>query len=63
MSVDTTSPYDVDNPELSFSSLDNVGVDYYTVTYSADDGGPGSGTPTTINPATSPVVLALDPDE
>ena len=23
----------------------------------------GTGTPTTINPATSPVVLALDPDE
>jgi len=63
VSVDTTGPYDIDNPELTFSSLDNVGVDYYTVTYSADDGGTGTGILTTINPATSPVVLALDPDE
>jgi len=63
VSVDTTSPFDIDSPELTFSSLDNVWVDYYTVTYSADDGWAWTGTLTTINPATSPVVLGLDPDE
>jgi len=64
VSVDTLAPFSIDSPELTFSSLDNVGVDYYTVTYSADDGSPTwTGTLTTINPATSPVVLGLDPEE
>ena len=38
VSVDTVGAFSIDNPELTFSSLDNVGVDYYTVTYNADDG-------------------------
>ena len=38
VSVDTSAPNSIDNPELTFSSLDNVGVDYYTVTYNTDDG-------------------------
>jgi len=63
LSVDTESPFDIDNPELTFSSLDNVWVDFYTVTYSGDDGWTGTGTLTTINPAISPVILNLDPDE
>jgi len=64
VSVDTLWGFSVDSPELTFSSLDNVGVDYYTVTYSLDDGSPvGTGILTTINPATSPIVLSLDPQE
>jgi len=63
VSVDTEAPFSIDSPELTFSSLDNVWVAYYTVTYSLDDGGAGTWTLTTINPATSPVVLNLDPDE
>ncbi len=64
VSVDTLWSFSIDSPELTFSSLDNVWVDYYTVTYSLDDGSPtGTGTLTTINPATSPIVLNLDPQE
>jgi len=63
VSVDTTWGNSVDNPEITFSSLDNIWVDYYEVTYYADDGGAGTGTLTTLSPTTSPLSLVLDSDE
>ena len=56
VSVDTSSW--IDTPTVTFSSLDNVAVDYYTVTYTS-----ATGILTTINPATSPVDLVLDSSE
>ena len=62
--VNTVAPQSVNNPEITFSATDNITVDYYTVEYTADNNGAGvNGTTTTINPATSPMILDLDPDE
>lgn len=36
--IDTDSPFSIDSPQVTFSSLDNVAVDHYTVSYYADDG-------------------------
>jgi len=38
LSVDTQSPFDVHNPEVSFSTMDNIAVDYCRLQYIADDG-------------------------
>ncbi len=62
-SVDVVT-HGINQPILNFSATDNVAVDHYEVIYTADNGGAGvSGATTTINPATSPVTLVLDPDE
>ncbi|MGB3023339.1 MAG: BspA family leucine-rich repeat surface protein [Candidatus Saccharimonadales bacterium] len=73
--IDTTPPafasssvdvitHGVNQPIVSFSATDNISVDHYEITYTADNGGAGvSGSTTTISPATSPVTLTLDPDE
>jgi surface protein len=62
-SVDVVT-HGINQPILNFSATDNVAVDHYEVIYTADNGGAGvSGSTTTINPATSPVTLTLDPDE
>ncbi len=62
--VNTDAPYSVDWPHVSFSSLDNIAVDRYTVTYNTNNSLPVTvGLSTTLDPATSPVVLDLDPDE
>lgn len=53
----------VNSPILTFSSTDNIAIDHYEIVYSADDTGAGAGTLTTLNPATSPASLTLDPDE
>ncbi|MDC0505985.1 DUF5011 domain-containing protein [Candidatus Gracilibacteria bacterium] len=63
VSVDLDAPRSIDNPEITFSALDNLAVDRFTLTYNSDNSGPGVGTGVTIDPATSPVILALDPDE
>ncbi|MCB9808981.1 hypothetical protein H6776_01135 [Candidatus Nomurabacteria bacterium] len=56
-SIDVTTN-DPNNPIITFSSLDNVAVDYYEIDY-VDS----SGNPQTLSPATSPVTLSLDPNE
>ncbi len=64
--LDTTTPYSIDNPELSFSSVDyGVGLDYCEVLYKEDDGVNGTVTwiDTVISSAISPLILNLDPDE
>ena len=63
VSVDTVGAFTVDGPQVSFTALDNVSVAYYEVEYNIDNGTTGVGALTTISPATSPVVLTLDPDE
>jgi uncharacterized delta-60 repeat protein len=54
VSVDTASG--VNNPTITFSATDNIAVGHYEVDYND-----ATGTPQTINPATSPVSLTLDP--
>jgi hypothetical protein len=64
ISVNTDSPYSVDAPLVTFSALDNVAVDHFTITYNIDDTTPVTiGGSTVIDPATSPLILSLDPDE
>ncbi|MBP6037825.1 MAG: hypothetical protein KA604_00610 [Candidatus Saccharimonas sp.] len=63
VTVDVTT-HGVNQPVLSFSATDNIAVSHYEVIYTADNSGPGvDSSSTTINPATSPVTLSLDPDE
>ncbi|MDR0859676.1 MAG: hypothetical protein LBO09_01470 [Candidatus Peribacteria bacterium] len=58
-------------PQITFSTTDNVEVEYCTLSYFPDNGieGTVSSSPITISPATSPLVLgqngltALDADE
>jgi hypothetical protein len=65
------SPYSMTGPQITFSTTDNVEVDYCTLSYFPDNGinGTVSNSPITISPATSPLVLgqsgltALDADE
>lgn len=40
ISVDTDGPFSVDSPEVTFSALDNVAVDHFTITYNSDNSGP-----------------------
>jgi hypothetical protein len=71
--IDTTAPnisvfvdtitIDVNNPIFTFSAADDIEVDYFEVTYVSDNAGPGIGILTTDTPVTSPLTLALDPDE
>lgn len=65
VSVDTTTvPFTVNEPQLTFSATDNVGIDHYEVEYILDNNAAGVGGATTIiNPAASPISLDLDPDE
>ncbi|MCB9809030.1 peptidoglycan-binding protein [Candidatus Nomurabacteria bacterium] len=56
VSIDVTTNGE-NNPIVTFSSLDNVAIDYYEIDY-VDS----TGTPTTLTPATSPATLALDPN-
>ena len=64
ISVNTDSPFSVDAPQITFSALDNVAVDHFTITYNIDDATPVTiGSSTVIDPATSPLILNLDPDE
>jgi len=63
VSVDTNGPFSVDNPQITFSALDNVAVDRFTITYNTDNGVAWIGASTTDDPVTSQVVLTLDPDE
>lgn len=60
-SVDTTMG--TNTPRLTFTATDNIAVARTEVQYHANNGGAGVGGWVTINPATSPVDLALDPDE
>ncbi len=54
----------INQPILNFAATDNIAVGHYEVIYIADNGGAGvSSTTTTMNAATSPVTLTLDPDE
>ncbi len=63
VAVDVTT-HGVNQPVLSFSATDNIAVGHYEVIYIADNSAAGvDGATTTINPATSPVTLSLDPDE
>lgn len=73
--VDTTAPvfssatvdvvtHGINQPVLNFAGTDNIAVDHYEILYIADNGAAGvSGSTTTMNPATSPATLTLDPDE
>ena len=37
ISVNTDAPFSVDDPQVTFSALDNVSVDRFTLTYNIDD--------------------------
>ncbi len=63
VSVNIDAPQTVDTPEISFSALDNLAVDRFTITYNSDNTWVWIGGSVTIDPATSPVILNLDPDE
>jgi len=64
ISVNTDFPFSVDDPQVTFSALDNVAVDKFTLTYNVDDNAATTiWASTTLDPATSPIVLDLDPDE
>ncbi len=63
VSVDTDAPNSIDNPEITFSALDNLAVDRFTISYNSDNGTTWIGTWVVLDPATSPVSLILDPDE
>ncbi len=63
--VNTTGAFTPETPQMVFSATDALsGVGHYEVTYFTSNGaGGGVGPATTINPATSPLSLVLDPDE
>ncbi len=54
--VDTSTG--INSPTVTFSAIDNIAIDHYEITYTD-----ASGNPVTLNPATSPVQLFLDPNE
>ena len=61
VNIDTTAG--VNTPTLTYSSFDNIAVDYFEIIFTADNGGAGvSGTTTTLSPAPSPQTLTLDAD-
>ncbi len=62
-SVNTISPYSVDDPELNFYASDDVGIDRVLLTYVPDNNTGGVGGSTTIQLTNSPTILDLDPDE
>ena len=60
----TDGAFSIDAPQITFSALDNVSVDRFTITYNANDSTPITiGASITDDPVISPVVLNLDPDE
>ncbi len=65
ITVNTLSPYELHTPQVTFSSTDNIWLDYCNVQYIWDDATTWSvsWSVITVSPATSPMVLNLDPDE
>ncbi len=65
VSVDTLWAYNINNPQIMFSSLDNIAMWSCQVQYVWDDSitSTVSGSVITVTPAISPMVLSLDPDE
>ncbi len=64
LQVNTLTPFSKDNPQIIFAWSDNHGINYCTVSYYEDDLAWWTtwGAWQTIDPATSPVSLNLDPD-
>ncbi|MDD2986129.1 hypothetical protein [Flavobacterium sp.] len=63
--VDIQTPYSINSPLVEFNSTDNIAIDYCLLNYFEDDNvvGTTSGALTSINPAVSPLIVALDPDQ
>ncbi|GHV24614.1 hypothetical protein FACS1894176_01310 [Bacteroidia bacterium] len=64
LGVNTQSPYAINQPQLTFSSTDNVQLSHCSLTYLEDNGNAGTtGVITVVSPVISPFNPVLDPDE